>query len=233
MHPFTMPDWAMRRVVGRQGRSVVHDDVPAAATAFVVVDMQRYFLDPGSQAETPPARAIVPNVNRVAAALREAGGLVVWIRTLFTREALETIPHFHRILMQPKMFEARCAALAEDAAGSQLWPELDVRDEDLVVRKTRYSGMIQGAGDLDATLRSRGIEAILVGGTMTNACCESTARDAMMLNYRTTMIHDCNASLCDEEHAAALINFHLFFGDVVGTDEIVRRYAAPQRVAAE
>ena len=233
MHPFTMPEWASQRVIARQGRAVAHGDVPAAGTAFVVVDMQRYFLDPGSQAEAPLARAIVPNVNRVAAALRAAGGLVIWIRTLFTQEALETIPHFHRVLMQPKVFEARCAALAEEASGSALWPELDVRDEDLVVAKTRYSSLIQGAGDLHDVLKARGIEAILVGGTMTNACCDSTARDAMMLNYRTTMVHDCNASIRDEEHAAALINFHLFFGDVVGADEIVARYAGPQRIAAE
>ncbi len=224
MHDFEMPDWATQRVVARQGSAVAHADVPATATAFVVVDMQRYFLDPGSPAEVPPARAIVPNINRLAASLRQAGGLIVWIRTLFTEEALRTVPHFHRILMKPDRFEARCAALAEEAAGSALWPELDCRDEDLVVRKTRYSGMIQGAGDLDAVLRERGIEAVLVAGTMTNACCESTARDAMMLNYRTTMVHDANASLRDDEHAAALINFHLFFGDVVSTQDLLLRY---------
>lgn len=233
MHKFEMPDWATRRVVARQGSAVAHADVPASATALVVVDMQRYFLDPGSSAEVPPARAIVPNINRLAAALREAGGLVVWIRTLFNEEAHRTIPHFHHILMKPDRFEARCAALAEEAEGSALWPELDCRDGDLVVGKMRYSGMIQGAGDLDAVLRARGIEAVLVAGTMTNACCESTARDAMMLNYRTTMVHDANASLRDDEHAAALINFHLFFGDVVDTDSLVARYRVPQPAQAE
>ncbi|WP_248313518.1 isochorismatase family cysteine hydrolase [Bosea sp. F3-2] len=101
-----------------------------------------------------------------------------------------------------------------------------MREEDLIVRKTRYSGMIQGAGDLHEALRRRRIEAVLVAGTMTNACCESTARDAMMLNYRTSMVHDANASLRDDEHAAALINFHLFFGDVVSTEDLLLRYQA-------
>lgn len=223
MHNFTMPDWAIDRVVARQGRASAHGGVPASATALVVVDMQNYFMAPGSRAEVPRARAIVENVNRLAGSLRDAGGLVVWIRTLFTQDALDTIPHFHHELMTREGFEARCAALAEDAPGSALWPELDVRGGDLVVGKTRYSAFIQGASDLDATLRGKGVEAVLVAGTMTNACCDSTARDAMMLNYRTTMVHDANATLRDDEHEAALVNFHLFFGDVAGTDEVIAR----------
>ena len=99
-----------------------------------------------------------------------------------------------------------------------------MRPEDLIVEKTRYSGMIQGAGDMEARLREAGIDTLLVTGTMTNACCESTARDAMMRNFRTTMVHDGCASLRDDEHAFALIHFALFFGDVTDTDTLVARY---------
>lgn len=226
MHQFEMPQWAIDRVVARQGKPLVHRDVPAQKTALVVIDMQNHFLAPGAGGETPPARDIVPAVNRLAGALRDAGGLVVWIRTLFTEGALHTIPHFHQVLLKPEAFQARSAALADDADGAALWPELDVRDEDLIVPKTRYSAFIQGASDLDGILRARGIEAVLVAGTMTNACCESTARDAMMLNYRTTMVHDANASLRDDEHAAALTNFYMFFGDVTDVAELEERFGA-------
>ena len=58
---------------------------------------------------------------------------------------------------------------------------------------------------------------------MTNVCCESTARDAMMLDYRVVMLSDGNASLTDEEHAASLNNFLIFFGDVMTADEAVAR----------
>ncbi|KGB81082.1 hydrolase [Rhodovulum sp. NI22] len=224
IHPFEMPDWAQERVLARQGSPLVFRDRPASSTALVVVDMQNYFLAPASGASVPNARAIVPNINRLAAALRAAGGHVVWIRTLFTEDALETIPHFHHELLTPDRFETRCAALDRDAEGSQLWPDLDVRPEDMIVEKTRYSGMIQGAGALEDRLRAAGIDSLLVTGTMTNACCESTARDAMMRNFRTTMVHDGCASIRDEEHAFALIHFALFFGDVTSTDELVARY---------
>ncbi|MGI3164681.1 cysteine hydrolase family protein [Pseudooceanicola sp. 200-1SW] len=224
VHPFEMPVWAEERVIARQGRRLIFDGRPASATALVVVDMQNYFLDPASGASVPNARAIVPNINCLAEALRAAGGRVVWIRTLFTEEALADIPHFHHELLTPERFETRCAALDRAAEGSQLWPELDVRAEDMIVEKTRYSGMIQGAGDMEAQLRAAGIDTLLVTGTMTNACCESTARDAMMRNFRTTMVHDGCASLRDDEHAFALIHFALFFGDVTDTAELVQRY---------
>ena len=45
----------------------------------------------------------------------------------------------------------------------------------------------------------------------------------MMLDYRVVMVADGNASLTDEEHAAALNNFLLFFGDVLTTDETLAR----------
>ncbi|MGR3375879.1 cysteine hydrolase family protein [Salipiger abyssi] len=225
IHPFEMPGWAQERILARQGSALVFKDRPASSTALVVVDMQNYFLDPESGASVPNARAIVPNINRLATALRAAGGRVVWIRTLFTEDALETIPHFHHELLTPDRFETRCAALDRDAEGSQLWPALDVQPKDMIVEKTRYSGMIQGAGALGDRLRAAGIDTLLVTGTMTNACCESTARDAMMRNFRTTMVHDGCASIRDDEHAFALIHFALFFGDVTGTDELVDRYS--------
>lgn len=223
IHNFEMPEWAQERILARQGKAIVHDDVAPGQTALVVVDMQNYFMDPASGASVPKSREIVGTVNALADALRRAGGTVVWIRTLYTPEAELSIPHFHRILMSPDKYARRCEALQRDAEGSQLWPGLEVKDGDLVVEKTRYSAFVNGASALDQILRARGIGAIWVAGTMTNACCESTARDAMMLNYRTTMVSDANATIRDDEHAAALINFALFFGDVTDSATLTGR----------
>lgn len=226
MHDYTLPSWAETRIRRRQGRLIVHDDVPAGRTALLVVDMQNYFLAPGAPAEVPMARAVVPNVNRLAAALRQAGGLVVWIRTLFTAEARDGVSHFHEVLMLPEFARRRSAELAPEAEGARLWPELAPSREDLVVGKTRYGAFSPGASDLAGQLAARSVEAVLIAGTMTNVCCDTTARGAMMLNFRTTMVSDANASLTDEEHAAALTHFHLQFGDVTRTDALVRRYGA-------
>jgi len=66
----------------------------------------------------------------------------------------------------------------------------------------------------------------LVSGTLTNVCCESSARDAMMLGCNVIMLSDANATLTDEEHAAALNTFSMFFGDVMTTGEVFARVSA-------
>jgi ureidoacrylate peracid hydrolase len=68
--------------------------------------------------------------------------------------------------------------------GHALYRKLEVAEGDLRVCKTRFSALIQGSSDLDAVLRARGIDTLIIVGTATNVCCESTARDAMMLNTK-------------------------------------------------
>ena len=74
-------------------------------------------------------------------------------------------------------------------------------------------------------MRESGIDTILVAGTVTNVCCESTARDAMMLNYKVVMVSDCNAADNDDDHNGTLRAIYLTFGDVMDSDmaaEILR-----------
>ena len=69
---------------------------------------------------------------------------------------------------------------------------------------------------------------------MTGVCCESTARDAMMLNYQVTMVTDGNASYSDEEHNRALTAFYATFGDIMSTDELIALIAkGAKKEAAE
>jgi nicotinamidase-related amidase len=223
MHKVEIPQHIVARVLRRQGRWNVHDDVPANEIALLVVDMQNYFMAPGQQVEVPIAREIVPNVNRLADALRRAGGVVAWIRTISNEDSLRNWSHFHKVLNTPERSARRAEALRDGAFGAELWPALDVRPQDLMVCKTRYSAFIQGSSELETELRTRGITAVWVAGTTTNTCCESTARDAMLLDFRTTMVSDANADLTDAVHNATLINFCINFGDVTSTDELVGR----------
>ena len=70
-------------------------------------------------------------------------------------------------------------------------------------------------------LRARGIDTLLITGTVTSVCCESTARDAMMLNFKTIMVTDGNAAMTDDDHAASLVAFYLTFGDIMSTDMLI------------
>jgi ureidoacrylate peracid hydrolase len=176
----------------------------------------------------------VPNINRLAAAVRETGGAVVWVRTTFTEQALRDWSTYFA-MVTPERTRARIEALTSGTKGHAFWSELDLRADDPVVEKNRFSAFIQGSSDLAELLRARGLDTVLVTGTVTNVCCESTARDAMMLNFKTVMVSDGNAAATDAEHNASLVAFYLTFGDVMSTDEVIAclRRQAGRLAAAE
>jgi ureidoacrylate peracid hydrolase len=176
----------------------------------------------GFPAEVPLSREIVPVINRLARAVRAAGGPVVWIQTTATG-ALEQWGNHHKYMLTPERVAKRLASLDEGAEGFKLYPALEALPGDLQVRKIKYSAFIAGSSDIEAQLKSRGIDTVLITGTATNVCCESSARDAMLLDYRVIMLSDANATWTDEEHAATLNSFMLFFGDVMTTDDVIAR----------
>ena len=222
MHQYVIPSALKDRVVRRQGKLFSHDTIDAAQTALVVVDMQNYFVAEGFPLEVPMAREIVPNINRLARELRGAGGTVVWLQTT-SAGALETWANHHKFMLTPDVAKTRVSNLDEKAPGFALYSQLEALPSDIRVKKVKYSAFIQGSSDIDAQLKSRGIERLLIAGTVTNVCCESTARDAMMLDYRVIMLADGNAAITDEEHAASLNSFLGCFGDVMTTNEAIAR----------
>jgi ureidoacrylate peracid hydrolase len=222
MHNYVVPDSVRNRVLRRQGKLVSHDTIDAARSALVVIDMQNYFVAEGFPLEVPVAREIVPNINRLATAMRNVGGLVAWVQTTATG-GLERWRNHHRYTLSAEGARVRLANLDEAAEGFKLYPALEPAPADPRVKKITYSAFIAGSSDLDALLRRRGIETVLIAGTVTNVCCESSARDAMMLDYRVIMVSDANAALTDEEHAATLNSFLVAFGDVMTSDDVIQR----------
>lgn len=222
MHQFKMPQDYVKRVVARQGHPHLCETFDGPSTALVVVDMQNYFMTEPYQAACPVAQEIVPNINRLADAVRKAGGKVVWVQNLAPWESEESWS-VAKEMYGPDKAKKRWESMQRDAHGFQLWPGLAVRDGDERVVKRRYSAFIQGSSNIANVLDDNKIKTLIVTGVATNVCCESTARDAMMLNYRSLMVSDGCAAATDAEHAATMGNFYLFFGDVQATDEIVAR----------
>jgi ureidoacrylate peracid hydrolase len=223
MHRLAIPPEIIARVEARCGRAHPFEELDPARTAFVVIDMQVGFMDPAiSHACCPMAERIVPAVNRLAAAVRATGGGVFWIQN--THDAADDASwSVMQRMWTPAARARRVAAMTEGAPGHALWPALDVRPEDERVKKHRFSAFIQGSSDLPQRLRARGFDTVLIGGTVTNVCCESSARDAMMTNFRTVMVSDCNAANSDAEHNASLANFWNIFGDVMTSEHVIER----------
>src|SRR5438128_3743312 len=145
MHTLSIPQSVIGRVIEKRGREHVYADLDPAKTALVVVDMQNAFMLPGvAHALCPMAEKIVPNINRLAEAVRATGGTVVWIKTTFRDEALQNWSTYFE-MVTPQQGAKRIAALTAGSKGHELWPVLDVRADDLTVEKNRFSAFIEGS----------------------------------------------------------------------------------------
>lgn len=129
--------------------------------------------------------------------------------------------HFYERLLNDYWRDAHFDSLARNSEGWQLCADLETRDEDWHVEKSRFSAFIAGSSDLESRLRDSGIETLLIAGTATNVCCESTARDAMMLNFASIIVSDACAGTDKAAHRATLANFQTVFGDVLSVDEVL------------
>ncbi|MGQ0656008.1 MAG: isochorismatase family protein [Betaproteobacteria bacterium] len=205
-------------VVARRGTVHCLQRIEPERSALVVVDMQNYFVHPSFQGEVPPAREIVAAINRAAQAVRSRGGSVAWIQTE-SDGADRDWSFLHGHMLTPERGRRRLAELARASQGYALSPDLQVESGDLFIAKRRYSAFIQGSSGLEQALRGRGIDTVLIAGTTTNACCESTARDAMMLDFKTVMLADALAAPTRAAHVGSLASCLLYFCDVMNVDE--------------
>jgi ureidoacrylate peracid hydrolase len=194
-----------------------------AKSALLVIDMQNTFCLPGAPGEVPAARAIVPNLNRFAAALRGRGVPVIWILHANTVQNghSDWEVFFGHVVRNADVRRRMAESLAPERQA--VWRDLKVEPGDVTLVKNRYSALAHGASTLERVLRNLGVDTVFITGTKTNVCCDSTARDAMMLDFKSVMVSDCCAALSDEEHLASLEIFIQQFGDVMSADEVLAR----------
>ena len=218
MHDVALRQEIIDRVLARRGRLHLYDRLDAKRTALLVIDMQNAFVAPGAPIEVPHAREIVPMLNRLAAKLRERGARIVWVLHQNAPEGRDW-ERFFGCFVAPENRSRAAQPLAVGSPLQRLWPELAVATGDITVTKNRYSALIPGASSLGEVLRAKGIDTLLIAGTKTNVCCECTARDAMMLDYKVVLLSDCTAALSDDEHRATLENVIQQFGDVMTAED--------------
>jgi len=196
----------------RRGRRHAFELIDPARTALIVIDMIPFFVN-----ENPYCKGIVPNIKALAHSLRCAGGLVAWVLPAVAAEVSAVKREF---------FGDAVAEMFNTSAGTgplreRLWCEFVVEPADLLVEKSAASAFFPGYSPLPALLQQRSINTVLITGTVTNVCCESSARDASTLGYRVIMVADANASVSDASHNATLHTIYRTFGDVRPTSEII------------
>ena len=221
MHKIEISPAVMDRAKALRGCTHMFDRLDPARTAHIIVDLQNGFMEPGATVEIPQAREIVPNVNRISATVRAAGGLNVFIRYLIDDTAIVQWSTWFTYFATPERRKSMNETFCRGCHGFELWPELQVQRKDLIVDKTRFGAFVPGSSDLHDILQARGIDTLIITGTATNVCCESTARDAMQMNYKVIFVADANATNTDAEHNATLNNMMRLFADVMTTEELL------------
>lgn len=199
------------RQEARRGRRFAFSRLVPARTALVVIDMVPFFVT-GS----PYCRGIVPNINRLARTLRAAGGTVAWVLPAETGWSPATVEFFGREVAEVYRTSGGTGPLA-----GRLWQDFTIHDNDLLVEKSAPSAFFPGRSPLPELLAYREIDTVLITGTVTNVCCESSARDASTLGLRVIMIADANAARRDEDHNATLYTIYRTFGDVRPTADVI------------
>ena len=219
MHKINIPKEIREACINRRGRLQVFDKLDPRSTALVVIDMQNSWLKPGmSSLEIPKARTIVDNINELARTVRKANGIVAWTQSTFPEDWTSMA---YRGFGSREWIRSAISDTEVGSPGFQIYDKLDWSEDDITVTKNRPSAFIQGSSNLESELRGRGCDTIIITGTLTNACCESSARDAAALGFRVVFVSDGTATRTDIEHNAALINLMQLVADVRTTDEVI------------
>ncbi len=226
------PYFVERAKSKRNGSIHAYHTLVPTSTALVVVDMQNYFLVDGMPSCIDGGTDLIPDINRLADTLRQSGGKVIWIQTEAPADPKDWANRAEAT--SPASWANRQRLMAPDGDGFPIHKDCDVQPQDDIAIKIRYSGFLPYTSELEQQLQRHGVDTVLIVGVATSTCCESTARDASMLGYRTIMVSDGNWDESQDLHAHTLGKFLVTFGDVQTTDQVIEKLlVAGKQTAAE
>jgi isochorismate hydrolase len=173
-----------------------------AKSALLIIDLQEYFL--------PMLSPIIGNVLSLIESCQSKG-----IKIIYTR-------HGHKDSDQDggMLLKWWGEVIIQGTAKWNLIKAISPLENEPVIDKNRYSAFL--GTTLDETLKYRKIEDLIITGVMTNCCCETTARDAFMKDYRVFFVSDATATASEDLHLASLKNLAFGFAHVVDTKELCK-----------
>lgn len=191
-------------------------DIDPGASALVVIDMQAGFVRRSSPQWIPQAERIVPRLDEVAEAARQRGIPVVFTSAQF---------------LDPSPTDAlrMTAAIAEGNLGAgteqlEILPELWREGDLLIGTKHTYDAFWQT--DLDYILRGLRKDTLVIAGTLTNFCCEATARAGFDRGYHVVLCSDLCASDNPWTHDATLQTVRRGYGRVLDSGAVLDAWQA-------
>jgi ureidoacrylate peracid hydrolase len=189
-------------------------------TALVNVDMQNCFVS-GSPVSAPEGLIVEERINRVAAACRAARILVIHVSHVLRGDGSNTgvLGEIAPIVRQ--------GMITKGSESAALHKGLVVDPRDILLDKPRFGAF--HSTDLELILRSRAIDTIIITGISTNVCCETTAREATVRDFRVFFLSDgtANSDIGDVSAAelkrATCATLGRMFAQVLTVDEMIRK----------
>lgn len=201
--------------------------------ALIVVDLQEDFVNPNNPMCVPEATRQIPRVKRLIESCRELGVPVIYTAHNIAKDCCADFYEFWDPIAN--------GAIAEGQPGSDIYHEIYPQPGERVIRTKHAYDSFAGT-DLDYVLRDQDIKTVIVCGTLTNFCCESTARTAYFLNYHVVFGSDVNASDNALAHEASIRTLRRGFArvmdhstliDVLSNGDHLYRAAKQQRDMAQ
>lgn len=187
--------------------------------ALVVVDMQNMWVHPNGTRYLPMSEEILPKIRRLLDFCHASHIPVIYLYTTKRKDLADAgifadlKPVTHRRDDPWSNFEG--------AKGAEFYESIKPLSEDIVIKKFRYSGFY--GTELENLLRKLGRDTIAITGVATNVCCDSTARDGAMRDFKVIFLSDCNAAFSMEEQEATLKNFSKHFGIIMYCEDFIKR----------
>ncbi len=171
-------------------------------TALLVIDLQNYF----SRIIQP----VLENILRVIQSCRQRG-----IPILFTQHG-----HIHPESDGGELIDWWGEVIVRGTEDWRLIREVKVEPGEIILPKKHYSAFLET--ELNSMLQSKGIKDLIISGVMTNLCCETTARDAFMRNYRVFFLIDGTATGRSDHHLATLKNLGYGFAYLLTCQDLIK-----------
>jgi ureidoacrylate peracid hydrolase len=189
-------------VIKMEAKRVPKDlwEIKPRETAFIVMDMQRAFVESGSPLSSKEAREFIPRLNELAALCRSVKIPVIFVKANSRPDYSDCglSKDFHADLFDPEMRPQ------QGKKGSEFCQGLDVRPEDYIVPKVRYSAFIPGSSSLEPLLRGLNCNTFIICGVATDCCVGTTTMDGMMLGFKVFLVSDLTATATSERQKVAL-----------------------------
>ena len=174
-------------------------------TAVVVVDMQNGFCHPDGSLYAPGSEAAIDAVTDLVADARDAGAQIVFTRDVHPPEQFDDAHYYDE-------FDQWGEHVLEDSWDAAIVDALEVSDADHVVEKHTYDAFYET--ELDGWLTARGIDNLLICGTLANVCVLHTAGSAGLRDYRPVLVEDAIGAIEEDHREYALDHAEWLFGEV-------------------